>query len=142
MRSATNSTNEPYYQNYVFDDIANQFNGTANEFDLKVNQSDVAGISSSNGVVLINGIFQTPGLTEEYVFNENSGVTSIETYWHMELLLVMILVFQFPKRWHHRFCWFYRRVWISTTGICWRNCSCIWSGYYFFCFYWQLWFWL
>ena len=79
MRSArVNSTNEPYYQNYIFDDIANQFNGSENEFDLKVNQSDVAGISSANGVVLINGIFQTPGLTEEYAFDENSGVTSIE----------------------------------------------------------------
>ena len=79
MRSArVNSTNEPYYQNYIFDDIANQFDGSENEFDLKVNQSDVAGISSANGVVLINGIFQTPGLTEEYAFDENSGVTSIE----------------------------------------------------------------
>ena len=79
MRSAaTNSTNEPYYQNYVFDDISNQFNGTANVFDLKVDQSDIAGISSSNGVVLINGIFQAPGEEEEYVFNEASGATSIE----------------------------------------------------------------
>ena len=79
MRSAAvNSTSEPYYQNYVFDDISNQFNGTTHEFDLKVDQSDVAGISSSNGVVLINGIFQTPGQEEQYVFNENTGVTSIE----------------------------------------------------------------
>ena len=79
MRTArVNTTNEPYHQNYLFDGIASQFNGSENEFDLKVDQSNVAGISSANGVVLINGIFQVPGLSEEYVFNESSGVTSIE----------------------------------------------------------------
>lgn len=79
MRSAAvNSSDEPYHKNYIFDSVADQFDGTNNEFDLKVDQSNVAGISSSNGVVLINGIFQTPGLSEEYVFNENTGVTSID----------------------------------------------------------------
>ena len=78
MRSGvTNSNNESYHKNYIFDDISNQFNATENEFTLKQNNSNISGISTENGVILINGIFQTPGLNGAYVIQESSGISSI-----------------------------------------------------------------
>ena len=78
----------------IFDDIANQFDGSENEFDLKVDRSDVVGISSANGVVLINGMFKL-GMPEEYAFDENSGI--LQNLLVQHLLLVMILVSQYPR---------------------------------------------
>ena len=73
----TNSSNESYYRNYIFDDISDQFNATKSEFTLKQNLSDVTGISTENAIILINDIFQAPGISDQYVLNESSGITSI-----------------------------------------------------------------
>ena len=63
MRSGIeNTSNETYYKNYIFDNISNQFNATENEFTLKQNASDVPGISTENAIILVNDVFQTPGI--------------------------------------------------------------------------------
>jgi hypothetical protein len=89
LRSATvGSSLTAYYQNNIFDDISDQFNGTKNIFTLKSNSQDVSGIVSSNsisaGILLINNIFQKPkypvtgaGQTYTYEVIENSGISSV-----------------------------------------------------------------
>mgnify|MGYP003309118127 CR=1 FL=1 len=76
MRSGiTNSSNETYYKNLIFDDISAGFNGTTKSFDLKSNGSNVTGIATENGVILVNDVFQGPVVN--YDLNEKAGVTSI-----------------------------------------------------------------
>jgi hypothetical protein len=78
LRSGTpNTTNETYYKNYIFDDISSTFNGVKKDFTLKSNNSNVTGISTENAVILINDIFQAPGLSGGYNLSENTGITSI-----------------------------------------------------------------
>ena len=76
-----NSSDESYNTNYVFDDISQGFDATEKTFTLKSNNTNIAGFSTNNGVVLINGIFQGPtGLLpveQDYSFNESAGITSI-----------------------------------------------------------------
>ena len=76
----SDSTNESYSNNYIFDDISNNFNGTNKTFTLKSNGSNVTGISTDNAIVLINDIFQGPNYplnVVDYDLNESSGITSI-----------------------------------------------------------------
>ena len=76
----TDTENEPYYRNYVFDDISSGFAGLKTEFTLKSNSSNIAGISTSNAIILINDIFQQPSkvnLQADYSLKENLGITSI-----------------------------------------------------------------
>ncbi len=76
----TNTENEPYYKNYIFNDISSGFVGLKTEFTLKSNSNDITGISTSNAIILINDIFQQPSrvnLTGDYSLKENSGITSI-----------------------------------------------------------------
>ena len=71
------SSDETYHKNYIFDDISNQFNGSQKEFTLKQNGSDVTGIATETGIILVSDIFQTPGSTNQYTMSENAGITSI-----------------------------------------------------------------
>ena len=78
LRSGTpNSSDETYSKNYVFDDISNNFNGSEKDFTLTSSGSSVTGISNENAVILINDIFQGPGLNADYTLSENIGITSI-----------------------------------------------------------------
>ena len=75
-----NSENEPYYHNYIFDDISSEFVGLKTQFTLKSNSSNITGFSTSNSIILINDIFQQPSkvnLTADYSLKENLGITSI-----------------------------------------------------------------
>jgi hypothetical protein len=72
-----NSTEETYSKNYIFNDISSEFNGITKEFTLKSNGSDISGIENENAVILINDIFQGPGLTYDYNLSESAGITSI-----------------------------------------------------------------
>ena len=72
-----NTSNESYYKNYIFDNISSQFNATENEFTLKQNASDVPGISTENAIILVNDVFQTPGLVNQYTLDEAAGITTI-----------------------------------------------------------------
>jgi hypothetical protein len=78
MRSGiTDSSNESYNKNYIFDDISSRFNGSQRTFALTSNGSDITDIFEDNAIVLINEIFQQPGLTKNYSLSESVGVTSI-----------------------------------------------------------------
>lgn len=70
-----NSSNQTYYDNYIFDDISNEFDGKTKTFKLKYNQNDVDTVEDRNAIVLNNGIFQAPKL--EYNITENAGISSI-----------------------------------------------------------------
>ena len=79
IRSGTQgSSNESYSKNYLFDDISHNFNGTENTFTLTQGYANVSEIEDENGVLLINDIFQIPGLTNDYTtdYNASSGITS------------------------------------------------------------------
>ena len=72
-----NSSDETYHKNYIFNDISSGFNGITKKFTLKSNGTDVDGIANENAVILINDIFQGPGITYDYNLTESVGVTTI-----------------------------------------------------------------
>ena len=72
-----NSSEETYSTNYIFDDISDQFNATKSEFTLEKNKSNITGVSTENGIILVNGVFQTPGTSNQYIISESSGISSI-----------------------------------------------------------------
>jgi hypothetical protein len=72
-----NSSNEAYHNNYIFDDISSGFDGISKKFTLKSNATDIDGIVNENAVILINDIFQGPGITYDYNLTESVGVTTI-----------------------------------------------------------------
>ena len=63
--------------NGVLDDISSEFTGDRRNFNLKSDGSNITGIATGNGVILINDIFQGPGASLNYTMNENAGITSI-----------------------------------------------------------------
>ena len=85
IKSATPATSdEPYYNNYIFDDISNNFNAIDRSFSLKKLGSDITGISTSNAIILINNIFQSPSrntgsvpIVGNYSLSQTLGITSI-----------------------------------------------------------------
>ena len=78
LRSGTpNSSDETYHKNYVFDDISSQFTGSTDTFTLKSNGSDISEIENENAIIMINDIFQGPGLSNDYYLSETSGITSV-----------------------------------------------------------------
>jgi len=79
-----------YSTNRIYDDISNEFNGIGRTFTLTVNGSSDVGIGTSggNGLVLINGIYQTPSalnnpennfeiIEEAPSVNVPSGISSV-----------------------------------------------------------------
>ena len=86
MRSGVpNTTDEPYSNNYVFDDISSQFTGYSTSFNLTSDGSNVTGFSTDNAIVLANQIFQGPKKVlgggndiGDYDLLENVGITSIQ----------------------------------------------------------------
>ena len=44
----------------IFDDNSNEFTGIGRTYTLKVGGADTTGISPGNGILFINGVFQTP----------------------------------------------------------------------------------
>jgi hypothetical protein len=78
MKSGTvDSSNESYYKNYVFDDISSSFTGSQKVFTLTSDGNNVSDIFEDNAVILVNEIFQEPGLLNNYTLSETSGITSI-----------------------------------------------------------------
>ena len=49
-----------YTNNVILDDISEQFDGSTDTFNLKLNGQTVTGINSSFGAILIDNIFQKP----------------------------------------------------------------------------------
>jgi hypothetical protein len=77
----TNTAQETYSSNYIFDGISSEFNGIDKTFTLKANNQNITGFSTDNAVVLINGIFQGPqgeqAEVEDYTLIESAGISSI-----------------------------------------------------------------
>ena len=71
------SNQEAYEKNYIFDDISSNFNGVNKQFTLKSDKNNVVNIENNNALVLINDVFQGPGLTYDYTLSESAGETFI-----------------------------------------------------------------
>ena len=71
-----------YDGNYVFDDISEQFTGITSSFELKTSGISTVGISSDNGIVLINNVFQYPESEEAFEYRQvgvgSTGQTFID----------------------------------------------------------------
>ena len=70
-----NSDKGPYENNYIFDDVSEQFNGITTAFNLTSSDQNVTGISTDSGIILVNNIFQGP--ESNYSLRENLGITSM-----------------------------------------------------------------
>ena len=72
-----------YGTNLLFDDISDKFDGVTSEFTLTSDGNNVTGIGSTggNGLVFINGIFQSPSTENNtdnnFSITEVSGISSI-----------------------------------------------------------------
>lgn len=66
-----------YSGNMIFDDIADQFTGIGKTFTLKKDNTDVIGITTDFGAILINNIFQKPDVDYEFISSPNPGITSV-----------------------------------------------------------------
>jgi len=85
MRSGIlNTSDETYYQNYIFDNISYKFTGITSEFTLTTGGSNVTGIATRNAFVVINGITQQPTGDQlpsvqvgDFRLSEETGITSI-----------------------------------------------------------------
>ena len=72
-----------YGTNLVFDDISDKFDGVTSDFTLTSDGSNVTGIGSTggNGLVFINGIFQSPSTENNtdnnFTITEVSGISSV-----------------------------------------------------------------
>ena len=70
---------QDYTTNMLFDDISDTFTGLTTAYDLKVGGAQTsAGIGIGNGVVFINGVFQTPDTTNN-AGNPNNYNIGIDT---------------------------------------------------------------
>jgi len=76
LRSGISDTNqETYEKNYVFDDIKSKFDASTKNFVLTSNGQNVSGFSTSNAIILINNIFQNP--ENDYNLTEATSQTSL-----------------------------------------------------------------
>ncbi len=86
MRSGiTDSSDEPYAKNYIFDDISGNFTGLTTQFTLQSNGSNIAGFSTNNAILLVNQIPQGPqrysgsvSVPGDYTLIESAGITSVQ----------------------------------------------------------------
>ena len=84
LRSAENAgLNTTYYDNYVFDNIEEQFNGITTEFSLKYEEDDITGIHARNAIITIDSIVQQPArfgtvnILGDYKLREVGSATTI-----------------------------------------------------------------
>lgn len=69
-----------YDGNQVFDDISEQFTGITSSFELKSSGVSTVGISTDNGIVLVNNIFQYPEFEESFYYREVGIGSTGKTY--------------------------------------------------------------
>ena len=83
IRSAIpGSTNKAYHDNYIFDDISEQFTGVSSEFYLKNNKGDISNFNLDSSLLLVRDVFQTPKVTYNNFntgnYELNVGVSSVQ----------------------------------------------------------------
>ena len=72
-----------YTDNKIYDDVSNEFNGIGRTFTLSVDGAGQTGIGTTggSGIVLINGIYQTPSApnnpNNNFEITENAGISSV-----------------------------------------------------------------
>ena len=66
-----------YTGNLVIDDVSQNFTGIAKTFTITSAGVNTVGITSDNGVILINNIFQKPEVDYEFIGGSATGITSI-----------------------------------------------------------------
>jgi hypothetical protein len=71
----TDTTEESYEKNYIFDDVSKSFDGNRNSFEITNSNNSVTGFSTNNAVILINSIMQGP--ESDYNLDERSGKTNL-----------------------------------------------------------------
>jgi hypothetical protein len=74
-------TNKAYYDNYIFDDISEEFTGFSSDFSLKSNKSDVENFNLDSMILLVRDIFQSPkvvsNISNEGNYEITTGISSI-----------------------------------------------------------------
>ena len=73
----TGSAKHTYEDNYIFDSLTRQFDGVTKTFTLTSETQNVTGIATNNSAIVVNQIFQKPGILNDYTLEESSGITSI-----------------------------------------------------------------
>ena len=81
----TTSYSKAYNNNYVFDDISNNFNGITTTHTLKYQGNNISDITANNSIILINDIFQGPqrlgnvltNIAGDYKLIPNAGTLQI-----------------------------------------------------------------
>jgi hypothetical protein len=70
-----------YTTNTLFDDISDKFTGIGKTYSLTVQGANTTGMTIGNGILFINGVFQTPttvnNSTNNYTFIQNAGISSV-----------------------------------------------------------------
>ena len=79
MRSGlTDTANDTYSTNYLFDSLSDQFDGNTPTYTLtSAGSSAISGISTGNAIILINDILQGPGISRDFTMGESAGITTI-----------------------------------------------------------------
>ena len=75
IRTAEADDSVAYENNYLFDSLSKDFTGIANTFTMTQDESNVVGFSTNNGVLLLNEIFQGPGV--DYNLAEDATTTKV-----------------------------------------------------------------
>ena len=70
-----NSNQRVYEKNYIFDNINQKFDAKNKNFTLKSDGQDITGFSTSNSIILVNNIFQSP--ENDYNLTEPSTETQL-----------------------------------------------------------------
>ena len=64
-----------YTGNFLLDDLSSGLTGIAKTFTMKSGGSNITGINTDFGVILLNNTFQNPDT--DYNYNDGGGATSI-----------------------------------------------------------------
>lgn len=70
-----------YSTNILFDDISNEFTGIGKTYTLTVQGVNTTGLTVGNGILFINGVFQTPSTENNagnnYELSSSAGISSV-----------------------------------------------------------------
>lgn len=69
-------TKKTYSDNYIFDDISENFSGLQTNFTLKVGDEDVSGFDLDSAVILVRDVFQSPKVESNVTISGNYEIKS------------------------------------------------------------------